>query len=733
MAPFMRLIIVASSACMCVIMVAICSVWTLNSRIYLDSESDASQLKLLISKPDKISNADYLSMHNYTKILDVEETEKLYNLVGKVASIPGIFGYTKEIGDSLFPYYEYPDCSKSAYKTPGSWLSINYQTNSLAMSCPKGSKGRFVSGPIFNVTFTNPVELRKYWKVVDYEGETKLDNQTDWVIGTCGKSNKFELHQHIPRFKLYSYKRSGHFARQMKQSTGSQTQKPLIILVLTADSFSRRHFFRKMPKTIQYLNDLEKGKEWKIFDFKIHNIIGTDTAENQARIFGEKFNGFQFGTNLNRDLFGSDAIWYKMIKSGFVTLLGFDPCAFKLHRVIGRMPKADHVSESFFCANTRFSGYSTKKRGSSNQRCIGHHMSHYYLMNYTLTFSGLYAGRNQWAYNHYAAAHEQTGQHAQTLDKDMVWYLSQYINSFGKDNNIVIFLMGDHGMRYGDFISNTYAIQEHRLPAFFLISQRSFLDTIEYSYDTLSHNTERLVTKPDIRRTLLYLAGYPYNAPEEPKKSSFVNIFKEKIDDNRRCEDAEIPPWYCSAYVLDQMPTYFYNKNDPYYSRRNSTEKELGDLVNKIGLETVSLLNQNVYTPSRYDKGNLCKKLTFKEVTLTIYNVMKNSNIIMKLIVKVNESEKALFDSWIIISEQYDLNTPEGETENYTPFPIVFNGRRLFAKLINVFRADKYGGTCEELAREAELNPEHCLCKDEIIAEIEQLEEIEDHDGNTQR
>jgi len=59
------------------------------------------------------------------------------------------------------------------------------------------------------------------------------------------------------------------------------------------------------------------------------------------------------------------------------------------------------------------------------------------------------------------------------------------------------------------------AIQEHRLPAFFLIAKKQILDRIEHSMDVLTHNTKRLTTKPDLRRTLEFLSGYPYNLAME--------------------------------------------------------------------------------------------------------------------------------------------------------------------------------------------------------------------------
>jgi hypothetical protein len=82
-----------------------------------------------------------------------------------------------------------------------------------------------------------------------------------------------------------------------------------------------------------------------------------------------------------------------------------------------------------------------------------------------------------WFYNHYTAAHEETGQHAQTLDHDLRNFVSKILEKSEQASaDIALFIVGDHGMRYGDFLSGTHAIQEHRLPVFFMISNRSFLE-----------------------------------------------------------------------------------------------------------------------------------------------------------------------------------------------------------------------------------------------------------------
>ena len=51
---------------------------------------------------------------------------------------------------------------------------------------------------------------------------------------------------------------------------------------------------------------------------------------------------------------------------------------------------------------------------------------------------------------HINTAHEGSGQHAVTLDLDMVEFLQRYLKAFGEKHDIAIFLQADHGMRYGN-------------------------------------------------------------------------------------------------------------------------------------------------------------------------------------------------------------------------------------------------------------------------------------------
>jgi hypothetical protein len=60
-----------------------------------------------------------------------------------------------------------------------------------------------------------------------------------------------------------------------------EPDKKYVVLVLVVDSFSRNHFYRKLPRTVEFLNSLNTGAKFKAFDFLIHNVVGANSIQNQ--------------------------------------------------------------------------------------------------------------------------------------------------------------------------------------------------------------------------------------------------------------------------------------------------------------------------------------------------------------------------------------------------------------------------------------------------------------------
>ena len=99
----------------------------------------------------------------------------------------------------------------------------------------------------------------------------------EFVFGSCdGKT--FSNALHFPRFRKELLSERLKIMEKLERKN-----KPLIVMMLTVDSYSRRHFFRKLPKTVEFLNQLNGN--FSVFDFKLHNVYGASSVENMVPIF----------------------------------------------------------------------------------------------------------------------------------------------------------------------------------------------------------------------------------------------------------------------------------------------------------------------------------------------------------------------------------------------------------------------------------------------------------------
>lgn len=625
----------------------------------------------------------------------LNDTDKLEYLRGRVATLPELWGYSEERGNSLFPPFTYPNCSDVVPKADGE-INFDAKNGFFSMICPNMSEAVYLLGPDKDMLFTNQFDIESTLDIKPYEDQVKLEDHHEWVLASC-KSGRdgFELFDMKPRFREDDY-----------QSNFLDTRtdgRPLTIAMLAIDSFSRRHFFRKLPKTVELLNAWEKNKVFKIFDLKIHNIQGWDTGRNQAYIFGEEFPGISQEPEYV-DKFGDEAIWTMMREQGFKSLLGFEACAVKMHKMIGMRPAADHVVNPFYCAATLLTDYDSDKYNGKVQRCMGQHMSHYYLMKYSLEFAEMYSNRNKFIYNHFTAAHEYTGQHASTIDDDLIWYLNELIEHSKKTGNeLIIFLGGDHGMRYGNFLGDPEALQEQRLCSMFIIARESYYNKFENSLEILEHNSQRLTTKGDLRKTLLAISGLP---TKTRKSKHYVNLLEEYVRDDRTCKDAKIRRVFCSHYDLREMPKNLYH---PHFEYRNRTESEVNKMITQAVLNTIEAINFKMYANNIGPAGYYCQKLVLSKINevLTEKHIEKES--IIKIVFSVTANKKAEFNVWFQMLDYESMKLDDKLTTNIH-FPIHYRGKRLMAKVIRIDRTDSYHGPCEKVATSVGLDAELCIC-----------------------
>jgi len=651
-------------------------------------------------------NVDFKRKVPYTHPFAIDDTEELKQLNDTMLCSPQLFGYSVEAGNQVFPPYQYPTCS-SLIPSPQPHIHINQEAGSFTMECPEGIKGTYLLQPEGLISNGQYYFHELDWKVRTYPGKPVSMQGSEFVYAACG--GQFTQAQYIPTKNETAYEQVKATMRDL-----GLKHKPLSIVFLSIDSFSRRHFFRKLPQTLSTLNSLNAQESgYRVFDFKLHNVLGATSTENMVPMFGNS-PFLEVPQPPYRDLLGPGALWNIFKSKGYMTLMGYENCDYHFPAALGKVVDVDHFARNFYCAASKFLNVKMSKEGQV-QRCIGPHMSHYYVLNYTQAFAQAYQDANQFVYLHLNAAHEESGQHAATLDADLDLFVREYLGKMRESHDVVLILQGDHGMRYGNWYKDIEAYQENKLPALFMVASEGLLDRIPNSYDSLWHNTQRLVSKRDLRATLLSLTELPYNTiypvHSDPYLSRDYSLLTEKVSDLRTCDMVEIPPWYCSCLDLKEVDSDVLSaQSDP----------QLYELLTTVAVETIALINKEVFAPTKLTQG-LCQKLTFRTI-LKAYGLKLGPKMEqIQLEFGVNELSEARFEVYAILGTETGSHFMRLEREREPLTPLVYRGHQARLRvrtmqIIGVQRKDKYKGLCEVLSRGSGLRGELCVCNDlEIV------------------
>jgi hypothetical protein len=440
-----------------------------------------------------------------------------------------------------------------------------------------------------------------------------------------------------------------------------------------------------------------------VFDFKLHSTYSSNTLANTLPIFAGRGNYDKKITEKRRsgfggiaksykvDLLGENALWNKLKKQGYMTLLGFDDCDDFFPPRMGTHLNVDFTFRQFYCLAEKFSKIKAAKK-FLEQRCIGPHQSHYYMLNYTQTAIRMHPGVNMWAYLHLNAGHEKTGQHAATLNDDVAEFLESFLNEFQETHDFFIYVNADHGMRYGDwFFKNLDAYQEGKMPSMFIIASKTLLDQYPFSYHSLSTNAVRLTSKLDIRETTLFLA----NITEKTDYS--INLISEIASKKRNCQHIGAKSIYCACSRSLQVL---------------NIEGEVAELIKQLLDYAEVFINSNSYSSPKVPLGKVCKKVELDRIDGVYHMDINNVREVFKIEVGTN----------VKIGIRYEINflltTEDEEIEGYeygNIFEVMSKGFKVKAKVINkqivdISRHDKYGGKCEEAALNAGINPIYCIC-----------------------
>ncbi|CAG9328106.1 unnamed protein product [Blepharisma stoltei] len=610
----------------------------------------------------------------------LDSTSDLEYLRDRLACLPTNWGYSKKDGDTIFPYKKYPKCSQINSKKAN--ISLDYNSNLLKLECLNGAKGRYVSGNKPGFKLVNRVGNE--WDVHSYPGHPAKLNSEEFILASCETFGKFDIPIMRPRYNETLHK----LAKENTKAHKGILKKPITIVHIACDSLSRRHFIRKLPTTVAYLNSLNENSTHKVFDFKIHNIQDHASIENQVYVYS----GINYLERMKQKNPYPPDLWNLLRVYGFISLMAMDSCNEQFAPVLGRDVPVDYTINEFYCAAVKYADFADLKDDINQQRCIGQKMAHDYILDYAWELLEIYPDTNKWINMHLDAGHESTGLHAITLDEELTAFLKKILS---REEEVAIILEGDHGMRYGEWWSTEEAAVEWRLPAFFFIASDSLLSKVPNSIDNLVHNTHRLTTKIHQRYLTLHLAelttGVDFGASR--------NLMTAYTPDNTTCNEFSIDAWLCSCRSFEYMKDIVKNEKD---------YKEVMKLVDEMLIETLYFLNMQLHMTFRLKK--VCKQLVLQEI-LEVWGVpIDKTQEMIKVHVLVEGGAK--FEIlWLIKSRKRALRPGSFRTDQ-----IFYRNRKRGSQLLFVNRLDKYEGPCEDLASSLHVPAKYCMCNEELLA-----------------
>lgn len=305
---------------------------------------------------------------------------------------------------------------------------------------------------------------------------------------------------------------------------------PSINLVML-DSLSRPHFYRSLPKTINFLEDLYSETHRKVFDFQYFQAVKQRTYENLEALFSGYVNTSEipFGTyDIPRRPLPVSHLLKHYKEKGYRTLWLEDLCwnwewgLVKDLRVLNNSdshPSWKAFKKAYKNANidsidiTMASCDILEANGKKDPFhnlpavCFNGRYHHEYLLEYLKLYQEDAQKMHQplFTYTVTDVAHDETGLRVQTLDDS----LARYLRFTTELKNTITILFSDHGSTYGKFMQESpEAHVETFNPFLFLIIPKNVPNTLGVSQiKKLKHNEKNLISLIDVHNMLLHLIG----------------------------------------------------------------------------------------------------------------------------------------------------------------------------------------------------------------------------------
>jgi hypothetical protein len=529
--------------------------------------------------------------------------------------------FSQEEVKVFWKYKEYPECPKSDSQ-------VFFKGKKLYIDCLE-------ENPRFNQDLLQPqflggsIGAGNIWK---YDYERKKEAQHLIVKCSSYKEDYFA-------FVFNNYDDSiSKKAEEISKTLKITEKKPFTVLILVFDSVSRASARINWPQTVKYLESLES---YDFIDFKVSTTTGINTRPNmvpliygQSEEFHDKFLQGEDYKKLSSypayQKLQEFSIWRFFSRLGYTTMFSYDTVFDFMVKSFGRKIYADHVFVNFWKVAFRVFGFHDF---SEKQRCLGQEDSHFYSLDYTFQYLTNYKKNNRFAYVHMDAAHENSG-NVKTVDKDLVAFLRKTLEWYQEQNQeIVIFLLGDHGRINPNMKFNEKGFMDQRTPLTFLVCSPG-IERKWKSLKSLKESSEELIGRYDIHLSMKEIAFFPYerwtleeylNEKKKIQVDDVISFFRESPKKDRTCEDIGVTRMFCNIkefQIIDKkdqfdlvvkMKILDLVKNTFEYCSFRSQKKCLAPQVEDLQVKKFELMPYGRGWDTLYEfEGVVDKDLRFK-------------------------------------------------------------------------------------------------------------------------
>ncbi|KAF8770959.1 hypothetical protein HNY73_018426 [Argiope bruennichi] len=365
----------------------------------------------------------------------------------------------------------------------------------------------------------------------------------DQVKVLCNLHGKETFIQYFPLVRLKT-------KIEQNKSSIEPPMPRLNIIMLGVDSISKLQFLRHFRRTHRFI------KTHKTFlDIKGYTKVGDNTFPNLNPLLTGRFPQDIWNETLADTMYFDDVdiIWKRYANKGYRTLYAEDSPFFGTFNY-GRRG-FNETPVDYYLRPLYLALHNSEVREKGPFYCFNSQVEPELMYDYVRDFVRTMGNKRPYfAFAMQSSLTHDYFNHAGYADFPTIKLLED-LWDYGADNNSVIVLFGDHGLRFGAIRSTYIGKFEERMPFMYIHFPEWFLEQYPEIAKNLRNNQERLVTLFDVHATLVNLLDPTHEMTDKERATNTpygLSLLSE-ISPYRTCEKAYIYTHWCVCQVVQEV------------------------------------------------------------------------------------------------------------------------------------------------------------------------------------